>query len=380
MNRDNKEEINMAVREWIGQNMEIYENFLCQIEAIGDGDLELIEQIVQLLNECMPQSAKDFYSYIFDFLTQPKEATDDGKAFTQYDQLAMDCITNHAFIKIDLEAGTINRGCPPDYKTGCLMIQIDDFEKEAMHMPLSMKCIIYDHIQRFIHECHTEIDPSGFKDLTELGMFVAKTLYVYSLLFVPAFLDNLGERLKHDQKPLLYCIYFFITYCHGLQKLAKVFGMAMVGIGSSSFSCEMYKLCMRTFVGTGISTGTDTKDDWVAFASENNNEEVMTEAMLASRNIKPRIGRHANYRTLDELLIGDTDKLRQLISDFMEENMDTQSLAYLLYILIKTGHIIEDCHYLMFHRAILHVCNKPLARPDTPQKAVHDADGHTRLA
>lgn len=105
--RDNKAQANAAVKEWICHNREEYEQFKQQVTAIGEGDTTLPERMMKLFSDCMPQSARDFYGYIFHFLMQPEEATDDGVAFTPYDQLAAQCINGKALIKMDLEHGTI---------------------------------------------------------------------------------------------------------------------------------------------------------------------------------------------------------------------------------------------------------------------------------
>lgn len=132
--RDNKAQANAAFKEWICHNREEYERFKQQVEAIGEGDTTLPERMTALLSDCMPQSARDFYWYIFHFLMHPEETTDDGVAFTPYDQLAAQCINGKALIKIDLENGTIARTDTPSNHP--VIIRTDDFEKSIRQMPL----------------------------------------------------------------------------------------------------------------------------------------------------------------------------------------------------------------------------------------------------
>ena len=59
--------------------------------------------------------------------------------------------------------------------------------------------------------------------LRDLAMTVAKTLYVYSLLFVPEYLQQLYQKIVNEQEPLAYCVYYFVTFDHGLKEMARAF-------------------------------------------------------------------------------------------------------------------------------------------------------------
>ena len=65
--QENKAQANAAVKEWICHNREEYERFKQQVIAIGEGDTTLPERMMTLFCDCMPQSARDFYGYIFHF-------------------------------------------------------------------------------------------------------------------------------------------------------------------------------------------------------------------------------------------------------------------------------------------------------------------------
>ena len=65
--QDNKTRANAVVKEWICHNRKEYEHFKQQVSAIGEGDTTLPERMMTLLNDCMPQSARDFYGYIFNY-------------------------------------------------------------------------------------------------------------------------------------------------------------------------------------------------------------------------------------------------------------------------------------------------------------------------
>ena len=89
---------NKAVREWkVGHKRE-YDDFKQQVASIGKGDLSLMERMIGLLDDCMPQDARNFYGYIYKYIGDPDSVKNDQTAFSQYDQLAAECIFNHALI------------------------------------------------------------------------------------------------------------------------------------------------------------------------------------------------------------------------------------------------------------------------------------------
>ena len=63
--QDNRETANKAVREWKSHHHQTYNDFKRQVAAIGNGTLSLMERTMCLLDDCMPQNAKNFYAHIF---------------------------------------------------------------------------------------------------------------------------------------------------------------------------------------------------------------------------------------------------------------------------------------------------------------------------
>ena len=115
--QDNREVANKTVRERESSHQQEYNDFKRQVAAIGSGDLSLMEQIMGLLNDCMPQDARNFYAYIFNYLMNPSSVADDQTAFSDYDQLAADCIftlLSGLTMLAVYHAGLYNRGIIED--------------------------------------------------------------------------------------------------------------------------------------------------------------------------------------------------------------------------------------------------------------------------
>ena len=368
--KDNRIAANKAVREWKVKHKEEYDDFKRQIAAIDKGDLSLMERMMMLLNDCMPQEARSFYAYIFKCIGDPDSVKNDQTAFSQYDQLAAECIFNHALLSMNFATGRIEQ--TDSIKQDCTIIRTDDFEQTILSMPQSMKCILNDLCYNLIADSlHGQLTAKEQDALQSIGLLVAKTVYVYSLLFVPEYLDRLYKRTIIDGDALAYCIYFFVTFDHGLSQMADMFSHQMVGKHSSCFTSEMFRLCIRSFVGHSLTNKSETKESWEALANNTSNDDLWKEVHLALRDSHTHGGQQKDSRTLDELLIGDTEVLKSKIQDYLRENPQTSRLAYLLYALRQTGKI-QPCSYIIFHRALQSLSPKPLGGPDVPQRRYHE--------
>ena len=361
---------NRTVREWKAKHKSEYESFKRQVAAIGSGDLSLMERTIGLLDDCMPQNARNFFAYILKYIMNPDSVADDQTAFSDYDQLAAECIFHHAMIKVDSSTGEIEETKIPD--SDCIIIKTDDLGESFESMPSSMKCVLNDLINQIIASgIDTPLADQDRIALQNLALLVTKTVYVYSLLFVPEYLEQLYKRIVVEGEPLAYCIYFFVTFDHGLRQMADVFSKQMVDGQSTSFTAEMFRMCLRTFIAHSLSNRTDTKEGWQQLANETSSDDCWKEIMFTLRSCQSHGGQQKDSRTLDELLIGDKGRLKALIKDYLSENPGTSCLAYLLYALRLSNHI-EPCNYITFHRALQSIANKPLGGPDVPQRRYHE--------
>ena len=375
--KDNIMTANRTVREWKVKHKSEYESFKRQVTAIGGGDLSLMERVMGLLDDCMPQDARNFYVYIFHYIMDPDSVKNDQTVFSQYDQLAAECIFHHAMIKVDTSTGEIEETKIPD--SDCIIIRTDDLGESFESMPSSMKCVLNDLINQIVA---SGIDtPLAVQDriaLQNLALLVTKTVYVYSLLFVPEYLEQLYKRIAVEGEPLAYCIYFFVTFDHGLRQIADVFSKQMVGGQSTSFTAEMFRMCLRMFIAHSLSNRTDTKEGWMQLANKTGNDDCWKEIMFTLRSCQSHGGQQKDSRTLDELLIGDKGRLKALIKDYLSENSGTSRLAYLLYALRQSEHI-ESCNYITFHRALQQLVSKPIGGPDVPQRRYHELMADPKL-
>ena len=128
----------------------------------------------------------------------------------------------------------------------------------------------------------------------------------------------------------------------------------------------LVKSCVTLLVNGSIEMGTETKADWENTA-ERCTSEIWKEVMFALRKVKGRRGNRKVIQSLDDILLGDKERIKQGILLFLEENTEDISLAYLLKSLVKSGKIKASKRYMTFHRAIEQFSQRHYGH-DIPQK------------
>ena len=89
--------------------------------------------------------------------------------------------------------------------------------------------------------------------------------------------------------------------------------------------------------------------------------------MFALQKVKGSRGNKQVIQSLDDILLGDKERIKQGIHLFLEENTENISLAYLLKSLVKSGKIKASTRYMTFHRAIEQFFQRHYGH-DIPQK------------
>lgn len=128
----------------------------------------------------------------------------------------------------------------------------------------------------------------------------------------------------------------------------------------------LVKSCVTMLVNGSIEMGTETKAEWEDTV-EMCNPEIWKEVIFALRKIKGRRGNKKVIQSLDDILVGDKERIKQGICLFLEENTEDISLAYLLKSLVKSGKIKASTRYMTFHCAIEQFSQRHYGH-DIPQK------------
>ena len=161
-------------------------------------------------------------------------------------------------------------------------------------------------------------------------------------------------------------MYYFVVFDHGLSRMAKLLNRLLNSEEVDHGDMLLVKSCVTLLVNGSIEMGTETKADWENTA-ERCTSEIWKEVMFALRKVKGRRGNRKVIQSLDDILLGDKERIKQGILLFLEENTEDISLAYLLKSLVKSGKIKASKRYMTFHRAIEQFSHRHYGH-DIPQK------------
>ena len=177
---------------------------------------------------------------------------------------------------------------------------------------------------------------------------------------------ELNNRMIEKKEDLAYCMYYFVVFDHGLSRMAKSLNRLLNCEEVDNGDMLLVKSCVTLLVNRSIEMGAETKADWED-TIEDCTPEIWKEVMFALRKVKGRRGNRKVIQSLDDILWGGKERIKQGIRLFLEENTEDISLAYLLQSLVKSGKIKASTRYMTFHRAIEQFSQRHYGH-DIPQK------------
>jgi hypothetical protein len=212
-----------------------------------------------------------------------------------------------------------------------------------------MSDMFYDGIPKRVRSYIVNLFSEDGTDEETLRIFIY-TIMSVSLISVPKLIENLINKRKQNFN-LAYSVAYFMIFDKGLLKMQKKMDEIISNYNLEYDFQMMTDNLTRSFVSTSISRGYNSKADWKEQCLEEDEETAeIIDATLAKT--KGKGGRKADFRTIEELCIGNKKEVARLIEQFLEEEQETVSLAYLFYSLTVSSHI--SCNdYKAFHRALI---------------------------
>lgn len=335
-----KQQITFPIREkvhlWHSNNIAVYQKFIRNFEKMSITNIEFASKLFRLFADNMPKEAEEVWSYFF--ADNYDERT--PSLLDQYETVLDSCLEGDNCFSVDMSSGEVKmyqNSNPSDMAPGEVL-----FSKKMSDM-------FYDGIPKRARSYIVNLFSEDGTDEETLRIFIY-TIMSVSLISVPKLIENLINKRKQNFN-LAYSVAYFMIFDKGLLKMQK----KMVEI-ISNYNLEydfqtMTDNLTRSFVSTSISRGYNSKADWKEQCLEEDEETAeIIDATLAKT--KGKGGRKADFRTIEELCIGNKKEVARLIEQFLEEEQETVSLAYLFYSLTVSSHI--SCNdYKAFHRALI---------------------------
>ena len=358
----------MAICTWKSANEEVYADFCKRMDAIGKGDLSILMDIYQMMRECTPPEALLLYNWLSDFMNGKDIQNIANQQWAgKYTNIIAQCITNkRLWIGVNVKTGTVELLTSP--KSELLMVHSKTPIEVWNRLPQETRSYLTEQLDVLMKNskgCYL-LSKLERKMVYQSLTYISRIIFLSHAVFVGEVMANLYDYVVEKKEILAYCMYYFVIFDHGLSRMAKLLDRLLNSGEVDNGDMILIKSCVALLVHQSIEMGTESKAGWEDTA-EVWNPEIWKEVMFALRKAKGRRGNKKVMQSLDDILVGDKECIKQGIRSFLEENTEDISLAYLLKSLVKAGRIKASIRYMTFHRAIEQFYQRHYGH-DIPQK------------
>ena len=363
-----KDAADMAIRAWKSDNKKVYADFCKRMDAVAKGNMSVLMDMYLMMRDCVPPEALIMYNWLSDFVNV-KDVSDiaNQQWAGQYTETIARCITNkRLWIGINVKTGMVELLTSP--KSGLLMVHSETSIEIWNHLPLEMRTYLTEQLDLLMRNSKGCFLLSKLKKkmVYQFLTYISQIVFLSHAVFIGGFMANLYDRVMEKKKDLAYCMYYFVVFDHGLLRMTKLFNRLLNSEEVDHGDILLAKSCVTMLANRSIEMGAETKADWED-TIEDCTPEIWKEVMFALRKVKGRRGNRKVIQSLDDILLGDKERIKQGILLFLEENTEDISLAYLLKSLVKSGKIKASKRYMTFHRAIEQFSQRHYGH-DIPQK------------
>ena len=358
----------MAICTWKSANEEVYADFCKRMDAIGKGDLSILMDIYQMIRECTPPEALLLYNWLSDFMNGKDIQNIANQQWAgKYTNIIAQCITNkRLWIGVNVKTGTVELLTSP--KSELLMVHSKTPIEVWNRLPQETRSYLtgqLDVLMKNSKGCYL-LSKLERKMVYQSLTYISRIIFLSHAVFVGEVMANLYDYVVEKKEILAYCMYYFVIFDHGLSRMAQLLDHLLNSGEVDNGDMILIKSCVALLVHQSIEMGTESKAGWEDTA-EACNPEIWKEVMFALRKAKGRRGNKKVMQSLDDILVGDKERIKQGIRSFLKENTEDISLAYLLKSLVKAGRIKASIRYMTFHRAIEQFYQRHYGH-DIPQK------------
>jgi len=358
----------MAICTWKSANEEVYANFCKRMDAIGKGDLSILMDIYQMMRECTPPEALLLYNWLSDFMNgKDIQHIANQQWAGKYTDIIAQCITNkRLWIGVNVKTGTVELLTSP--KSELLMVHSKTPIEVWNRLPQETRSYLTEQLDVLMKNskgCYL-LSKLERKMVYQSLTYISRIIFLSHAVFVGEVMANLYDYVMEKKEILAYCMYYFVIFDHGLSRMAKSLDRLLNSGEVDNGDMILIKSCVALLVHQSIEMGTESKAGWEDTA-EACNPEIWKEVMFALRKAKGRRGNKKVMQSLDDILVGDKERIKQGVRSFLEENTEDISLAYLLKAMVKAGRIKASIRYMTFHRAIEQFSQRHYGH-DIPQK------------
>ena len=165
------------------------------------------------------------------------------------------------------------------------------------------------------------------------------------LQYTPGFINNLKEQR----------IEYWLYFEEGAKKIKTIYTKYLVPEGFGALKKYLYEIWIGLVVSSSVKYYINTKKDWI----NENKTETDEDAKAVVRETLSQVqgvsrGKSDVDVDLDQMLIGDTEKLIDAIGYFVKNRKKDSHLGYIFHFLQKAECMEKNKYnYTTFHRAII---------------------------
>ena len=316
-----KDAADMAIRAWKSANEEVYADFYKRIDAVAKGDMSVLIDMYQMMRDCTPPEALIMYNWLSDFANgKDVTAITNQQWAGQYTETIARCITNmRLWIGINVKTGTVELLTSP--KSGLLMVHSETPIEIWNRLPQELRSYLIGQLDMFMRNskgCYL-LSKLERKMVYQFLTYISQIVFLSHAVFIGGFMANLYDRVMEKKEDLAYCMYYFVVFDHGLSRMTKLLNRLLNSEEVDHGDMLLVKSCVTLLVNRSIEMGAETKADWED-TIEGCTPEIWKEVMFALRKVKGRRGNRKVIQSLDDILLGDKERIKQGILLFLEEN------------------------------------------------------------
>lgn len=373
-----KERADWVVQTWLRDHAEEYKNFVAGIDKMADGDMTTAFEMYRMMKECMPPEAEQYYNILLKLFSGDQNALMEITKLEHANEIG-ECAINGKILEINIGNGEIRITDSP--RSGYLIVNVSNLMGFWDSLPLYNKAYCKDQYERIL----STMPKTMQKGLCDSIINLAKIHYVANLVFMPGMMANLYDKAVNQKEGMLYAMYYFVTYDHGLQRMARIFARVVNDEVPDIDGVTVFKSTMHNLTMTSLTNGWDTKETWTETAEQSDNDEAWKEILFAVRNAKAKHGKPTEQKSIDDLLrCRNKNEAKALMKEFLKEQDGLYGLAFLRWVLDRTG-CIRDVQYMVYHRAMEVMLGKqigfkkPQERYGLLNNQFHEQENHVRI-
>ena len=329
--------IREKVEAWHKMHKERYDTFKKQADGVGNLDFTFFMKLMQFATDCIPQDRLEVCSYIFRLYCADIPSEKETPEFIkQYDPIVAEFLQGDKILSIHVETGDVEclkqEEIAPDNKTW--LITNDYFDQLKADRPELLRC--------YLDDLYAELDDEGFVtdeagNVRSSEMFVdmaQRMAFVYSMILAPEVLQNIVAMGEHANDDFPYCLYYYCAFDGGMRQIITMMRSNLDKQKSGMMGYVAKNLLTKMFVKKSLELGYERdKKGWETMAKDEPEESSSLIMRMLSKIKLPGGKRKKDYLSLDELLVGDKEALKDLIRTYRLRQPDTTSLGYLFYLL-----------------------------------------------